>query len=622
MCGIAGVIALREELVEPALARAQEAQAHRGPDGAGTLVRKIGAYWVGLAHRRLAILDTSERGKQPMSSIDSRHWLVHNGEVYNYREIRAELRALGDQFAGGSDTEVMLAAFVRWRIEAIPRFNGMWGFAWLDCDQHRLILSRDRMGVKPLYLYARDDALFFASEIKAVLAMCQEKFEINHQVVGEYVSQSLLETSRETFFNGITKVPAGHNCVIDLEMPRIEPKLRPYWMLSRQTGATSLESAVGQIGDLLADAVRLRLRSDVPVGVLLSGGIDSSSIASCMQQALGREADLNLLSAVSDGSRFDESPFIDAMARHLNRPVTKVRLELDPASAVDLLTRVCWHNDEPVGSFSNVAHYLLMKKARDLGITVILSGQGADEIFCGYKKYVAFAAQALLRGGRLGEAAKLILGFWRRGTIINQFALHEAKRYLPRLLRAGHAGVAGPALERIERVDVGLARGTDVMDRQILDVQKLSVPVLTHYEDRMSMAWAREIRTPFLDYRLVEAAVALPTGMKLSRGWTKYVLRRAMEPLLPPAIAWRKDKLGFVNPEGEWLKRELRPVVLDILNGDSEIFRRGLLSRSALQGLYYQYCAQSAGRGSVSFKEIFQPLALETWLRTFASYLH
>jgi asparagine synthase (glutamine-hydrolysing) len=478
------------------------------------------------------------------------------------------------------------------------------------------------MGVKPLYLCIRDEALFFASEIKTILAMYGQTFPLNLQVVGEYVCQSLLDTSNSTFFEGITKVPAGHNIVVDLRLDRLSARKEQYWLLSPRENAASLEANIEQIRELTSDSVRLRLRSDVPVGVLLSGGIDSSSIAACMQATLGRGADLNLLSAVSDGGQFDESPFIDKMARHLGRPVTKVRLDVNPKSALELLNEVCWYNDEPVGSFSNVAHFLLMRKARELGITVILSGQGADEIFCGYKKYVGFAAQSLLRNGRLLKAARLLIDFWRRGTVINQFSVHEAKRYLPRFLKPNALRVAGPALSEYQSVFVGLAPQAVVRDRQILDVQRFSVPILTHYEDRMSMAWAREIRTPFLDYRLVEAAVSVPMEMKLTGGWTKFILRRAMEPLLPAAIAWRKDKLGFVNPEGEWLKHDLREMVLEILNGDSDIFKRGLISRANLYALYESYCGQATNRGHVSFKEIFQPIALEIWLKKFAKYIH
>jgi asparagine synthase (glutamine-hydrolysing) len=305
------------------------------------------------------------------------------------------------------------------------------------------------------------------------------------------------------------------------------------------------------------------------------------------------------------------------MAAHLGRPVNKVRLDIDAQSALRLLTEVCWFNDEPVGGFANVAHYLLMKRAREMGITVILSGQGADETFCGYRKFLGFHLQHLVRSGHWLQAARDLMQFWRQGTVVNQFSWHEAKRYLPRLSAASLQEVGGPALAGYTPVATGLPSRADVRARQIADVRRFSVPILTHYEDRMSMAWSREVRTPFLDYRLVEAAIAMPVGLKLNSGWTKYVLRKAMQPLLPDRITWRRDKQNFVNPQSEWLKRELRPAVLDIFHGDSMIFKLGLLARAPLVALYERYCQQASEGGIVSFKEIFQPLALEMWLRNY-----
>jgi asparagine synthase (glutamine-hydrolysing) len=621
MCGLAGVIAVSEVDCRLALERAQQIQAHRGPDGTGSLVQRVGNWSVGLGHQRLAIIDLSSTGSQPMTVDDGKHWLVFNGEAYNYLEVRPEVTAQGAHFDGTSDSEVLLRALSLWGKAALPKFNGMWAFAWLDLQRQRLVLCRDRLGVKPLYLYVREGRVYFASELKTILEMSGERHRLNHQVVGEYALQSLLETSEETFFEGIVKVAPGSTVEFDLAAPTLTPRVESYWSLNPTESSASLDEAAAQVRELLIDAVRLRLRSDVPVGVLLSGGVDSSSLAACMQGVLGKGANLNLLSAVSDGGRFDESPFIDRMSEHLGLVPHKVRLDMDSRSALELLEKVCWYNDEPVGSFSNAAHFLLMKRARELGITVILSGQGADEIFCGYKKFVGFYIQRLLRERRWLSAGKTMLAYLRRGTVLNQFSIDEAKRYLPRLRSAESQSVAGPALAGYRFVPIGLQDGQSIRCRQVLDLKRLSVPVLTHYEDRMSMAWGREVRTPFLDYRVVEAALALPTNFKLAHGWTKYVLRKAMEPLLPPAIAWRRDKQSFVNPQGEWLKNELRSTVEDVLSEDSLVFKLGLLSRQALRALYEKYRLQPAGRGSISFKEIFQPVALEVWLRNYRRYL-
>ena len=239
------------------------------------------------------------------------------------------------------------------------------------------------------------------------------------------------------------------------------------------------------------------------------------------------------------------------MANHLKRSVEKVVVDYPVSKALDLISEVSWFNDEPIGSFSTLAYYLLMKRAGDLGITVLLSGQGADESLCGYKKYLGFYLQELMVSGQWLAAAQVLRAFLRRGTVLSQATYREAKRYLPGWLRLSEIDVRGPALlEASKRVDVGL-KGGGVIDRQVYDLEKVSVPALVHYEDRMSMALSRGIRLPFLDYRFVNMLVSLPVELKLRDGWTKWIFRRAMESLLPQTIAWRKDKQHFIVPQNK-----------------------------------------------------------------------
>lgn len=622
MCGIAGVIS-PEESVQEYLRKAQIIQQHRGPDAQGTCQHQVNQWNVGLGHQRLSILDLSEAGNQPMVSEDKNSWIVYNGEVYNYQELRGELKALGHQFRTQTDTEVVVAALEYWGPdEAFSRFNGMWALAWLDQRNNRLVLSRDRVGIKPLHFFLQDRCFYFASELKTILEMADQKFPLNYQVVGEYLVQSLHETSSATFFEGIEKIPTASYGVVDLSAEVLKLELKSYWNFpTEQVDSLSEKTLIEQIQELFIDAVRLRLRSDVPVGVLLSGGIDSSSIASVMQKILGKDAELKLLSAVSKDSRYDESLFIDCMSKYLNCDVRKVVLDFQPDQAFDYLEQVCWFNDEPVGSFSNVAHYLLMKQAKELGVTVILSGQGADELLCGYKKYLGFYVQSLLNQGNYYKASKVLWSFWRQGTILKQFSLSEAKRYLPRYLKGTELDIRGSCLNDFVPKFVGLSSQMTVQQRQNLDLTTYSVPTLVHYEDRMSMAWAREIRVPFLDYRLIETLIPLPPEMKLRKGWTKYIFRKAMEPYLPQEIAWRKDKQGFVNPQSEWFKNELKPSVITYLSEESLIFKKQLVNRNNLLAKYEAYCKQKAGQGRLWFKDIFNPLSLEIWLRKFNQYI-
>jgi asparagine synthase (glutamine-hydrolysing) len=622
MCGLFGLVGKKARLSEGVLNAAHHIQRHRGPDSKGDWAGCVGNQWVTLGHQRLAIIDLSPAGRQPMQDMPSgAARIVFNGEMYNYVELRKELESEGVRFATRSDTEVMLAALRVWGLrKAHERFNGMWAFAYVDEVEGRLVLSRDRMGEKPLYYSILDGTLYFASEIKTILNLTGKRFPIRPAAVAEYLEQSLLDTTEDTFFEGIRKIPAGHYGIVDLKAQDPEIRLESYWVPNPvERDPYPIATLQEDISRTFDDSVRIRMRSDVPVGVLLSGGIDSSAIAATMA-ALAPDADLNLLSAVSDDSRYDESPFIDRMVDHLKRPVHKVRLALGPDNAIPLLERATWHNDEPVGSFGNVAHFLLMEKAKDLGITVILSGQGADELLCGYKKYLGFYVQWLLRRGNITAAARVVAGFAFNGTVIPQFQIAEARRYLPSHWGRKRKRVLGDALLDSELQNVGLGRGT-VQERQELDLVRFSVPVLCHFEDRMSMAHSREIRLPFLDVRLIERMLPAPPQYKLRNGWTKYVFREAMAARLPAEIAWRKDKQGFVNPQAHWLRERLRPVVLDLLRPDSLIFAKGLVNRDVLIARYKDFVEQDGERGGVYFREIFSPLALEIWMRQYESSL-
>lgn len=626
MCGIAGILSksIQPDEMEQKLNTAQRVQAHRGPDAAANQLFQAAGWQIGFAFQRLAILDLSEAGNQPMQSASGQSWIIYNGEVYNYREVRADLQKEGCIFKTECDTEVVLTALEHWGPEAaMNRFNGMWAFAWLDLRNERIVLSKDRAGVKPLYYYTGPDGFYFSSEIKTILEMSGQKFDINMQVAGEYLLQSLLDTSNDTFFAGIQKAPAGHWCSLDLSQENMPVHFRPYWSLpvGEETVGSS-EDLFEEVRALFFDAVRLRLRSDVPLGVLLSGGLDSSSIAAAMQQILGKDSDLNILSMVSESTKYDESGYIDIMGKTLGCPVHKVRIDLHLDNAMELLETVCWHNDEPILSFSNVAHYLLMEQARARGITVILSGQGADELLCGYLKYLGFYVQYLVRQGSIGEALGLLHSFYRRKTVLSQFAVSDAKRYLPSILRPREADIRGARLMEYQPVFSALPAGMKVQERQALDVQRFSVPTLVHYEDRMSMAHSREIRVPFLDYRLIEKLVRLPMTYKLNGGWTKYVMRRAMEPDLPAAITWRKDKQGFINPESDWLKHDLRAAIQAVFKDpSSHIYRQNIISREQMLKKYAAFCAQPPDRGAIAYKDIFAPLALEIWLRRFEKYI-
>jgi asparagine synthase (glutamine-hydrolysing) len=623
MCGLAGFFSyLGPEQTRKTLARMLHVQSHRGPDSTGIWCDALSGIDVSLGLSRLKILDLSDAANQPMVSEDGRYILVYNGELYNYVEIRAELAASGVLFRTQGDTEVVLQALIVWGPAAFARFNGMWALVLVDRVSGEVMFSRDRFGIKPLYTYTDERGLYVSSEIKAILDATRKRFQVSLSAADAFLNQNLLCINRTTFFAGIEEFPAGNWAVVPVNEIGKRP-LDPcrYWAISKTPANHSSECAlIDAVRESFIDSVKLRLRSDVPVGVLLSGGTDSSAIAAVLHFLNPSRQDIKLISAVAANGN-DEQPFIDTVANYVKRPVEKVVLNYPASRALDLISEVSWFNDEPIYNFSIVAHYLLMQRARDLGIIVLLSGQGADEILCGYKKYLGFYLQELLVSGKWLTAAQVTRTFLEKGTVFPQITYREAKRYLPRWLYFPEIDIRGPALiDAGEWIHVGL-NGGGVIGRQIADLEQFSVPGIVHYEDRMSMAVGREIRLPFLDYRFVNLVVPLPVEYKLQAGWTKWIFRQAMEPLLPKEIAWRTDKQNFIVPQNDWFRSELRKDVLKLLEGEWLTEQLGLISRQKFRARYDAYLRQPANNGRLSFKDIFSPIALELWARRFEEYL-
>jgi asparagine synthase (glutamine-hydrolysing) len=630
MCGIFGILSDPSVRLDDALlASAARVQSHRGPDGSGIERFSFAGSSLVLAHQRLAIIDLTEAGAQPMSYRDGQGSLIYNGELYNYLELRDDLARAGDQFHTRSDSEVLLTALHRWGPQAaLAKFNWMGAFAWLDRNGQRLVLACDAGSEKPLYYY-RDQRMFvFASEIKTLLTLLGRKFPLDPDTVGQFLFQGLSDASSQTFFRGIQRLPAGTCLVLDLHMERnaeIAParyQPPPYAGDPARMSATEFAE---ELRSTFVDSVRLRLRSEVPVGVLLSGGIDSSSIAAVAQQVAGSAAAPQLLSAISDDPRFDESVHIAAMERHLGRESHRIVLRNAPQTLVADLSMVNWYNDAPVTGLSALAHYRLMEHARELGLTVVLSGQGADEILLGYRKFLGFYLQSLVRRGAVLRAAAVLLGFVANRTIVSQFDLADAKRYVPLLRKlsggaAAESSIEGAALQGWRALPLGLGPGS-LADRQVQDIRRYSVPALCHYEDRMSMAMSREIRLPFLDSRLIDLSLRAPDSYKLRRGWTKYAFRTAMQRLLPPQVAWRKDKKGFSNPQGEWLKHELRQPVEEAFSAESLLCQKGIVDGAALRRKYDRYRQQPVGGGTIWYREIFAPFSLELWMRRYEAWI-
>jgi asparagine synthase (glutamine-hydrolysing) len=627
MCGVLGILQRHSQGPDASVIEAaSRVQAHRGPDGSAVRTILGECYALTLGHQRLAVIDLTQAADQPMVYGNEQGYVVFNGELYNYLELRDELARAGERFSTRSDTEVLLAALHAWGpSRALAAFNWMGAFAWFNREAEQLVLACDAGAEKPLYYYLDGEKLVFASEVKTLLTLLQKRFALDPDTIGRFIFQGLSDVGVGTFFKGIQRLEPGTWMVIEPRVDRLAFHTEvfnapPY---EHEVAAMALPDFVAELRRVFVDSVRLRLRSDVPVGVLLSGGLDSSSIAAAAQQLLGRSAAPRLLSVVSDDPRFDESRHIATMERHLGQSAHKITLRGDPLALVSELSTANWYNDAPVASMSALGHFRLMKCARELGLTVILSGQGADEILLGYRKFLGFYLQSLLRHGRWVKALSVLGGFLRSRTVLGQFQLSNAKRYV-RALRVvsgrSSEAIAGEFLSGWQSVPLGLGHGS-LAERQLLDVRCYSVPSLCHYEDRMSMAWGREIRLPFLDSRLIDMLIRAPDDYKIRDGWTKYALRKAMEPQLPPSICWRRDKQGFSNPQGEWLKRELRDEVREAFSSDGLLARKGILNSRNLLSMFERYCRQPPDGGLIWYREMFAPFSLELWMQRYEAWI-
>lgn len=595
MCGITGLVSgASSDALVAETNRRLAALAHRGPDDAGILVyapaepdafaldrdgrretlvpppSSTGRANVALGTRRLAIIDLSPSGHQPMVSTDCRHAVVLNGEIYNYVELRRELEARGHRFRSHSDTEVLLTAFVEWDVACLPRLIGMFAFAILDLSGGRLILARDPFGIKPLYYVAHDGTLAFASEIPPLLSGLAGDVCANPQRVHDYLDAGVTDHGADTMYAGVQALPAAHYAVVDLTHPdRIAPL--PFWQpdLSR-TIELSFDEAARRLRDLFLESVALHLRSDVQVGVLLSGGVDSSSVTMAMRAVAGRHLDIHTFSYIGDYGARSEEPWIDIANRAAGAVPHKLRLH--PAEWTGELGTLLQAHGEPFRTPAVYAQYRLSRLARETGMKVLLSGQGSDELLAGYRYLWAARIASFLRQGRLAESAAMMRRLSRArqrgdpstsGTLLRGLGMalptswiHAAlrvsgRRYRPWISRNwGRRHGLGPRTPWWSGV-----RGHHVLREALwLALATRSIPGQLRYQDRNSMAHSLEERVPFLTPRLAEFLLALPEQYLLGTdGSSKLVFRAAMRGIVPDEILDRTDKVGFEVPIEVWL---------------------------------------------------------------------
>ncbi|MBN1995837.1 MAG: asparagine synthase (glutamine-hydrolyzing) [Anaerolineae bacterium] len=634
MCGIVGVWHLNKEPVHhQLLQRMTDCIRHRGPDDEGHLVENN----LGLGSRRLSIIDLSPAGHMPMPNQDETVWLVYNGEVYNYQELAGPLSARGYQFHSKTDTEVVLHAYEAYGPDCLNYFNGMWAFAVWDRNRRQLFCAIDRFGIKPFHYYFDGQRFVFGSEIKSILLHPGVPKQVSPQAVYDYLALTHINYNDQTFFSGIKRLPPAHYLTLDAAG---NLSVKRWWDLNFESklDLTNRIKTIERFAELFRDSVRLRLRSDVPVGTCLSGGLDSSSIVTIANELMfgdngGIDPELvgrqqKTFSACYDDARFDERPFIETILAKTGAEANYVFPNGRQLFEVDM-PHLIWHQEEPFGSTSIYAQWNVMRRTAERGVKVLLDGQGGDELLAGYTKYPPFLLQELIRRGR----ADLFLREFYALRAIQKigFSSLPAVAYLtlPRWLRslvsdfgwwANHHAVDvlqddfKQEFERHRRVLAGESQAKfqqSLAGKSYSDITAFVLPALLRYEDRNSMAFSIEARVPFLDYRLVEFVFSLPPDYRLYNGWSKWILRQAMMKILPEQVRWRRDKIGFATPQRLWLQTA-QADIQEVFSDNRLRSSRFIKSRQVLARLD-NYLAAPA----MDLSEVWRWLNLELWMRRF-----
>jgi len=630
MCGICGVVGQADEqLIKSMLARI----AHRGPDDEGVHIATTStADRIGLGHRRLSIIDLSPAGHEPMPDASGKVWLTYNGEIYNFKELRRELEALGHRFRSGTDAEVIIYAYLEWGRDCVSRFNGMFAFAIWDSRDESLFIARDRLGIKPLYYSETPVGFAFASEIKALLAIPGIDCSPDLAALDQFMT-FLWTPDPNTAFRGIFKLPPAHYLVYRDGKAEIQE----YWDVTfDEDDSLSEADWIDALREQITRSVRGQMISDVPLGAFLSGGLDSSTLVALMTDVADKKLTTYTFGFKQEDLRYDILEDDVKYARIVGSKFETDYQEhyLEP-QVMELLPKLVYHLDEPVADPAIITSYLICRAARER-LTVLLSGMGGDEVFAGYPRHAAvkiaeayniipaFLSRPLVDALPGAKPGRLTALFRNTKKLARSAALPERERYLgfgtyftedeKRELYSGRMREAAsdfdPYREHRKYFDRVVAQ--DFVNQMLYVDLKTFLPCLNlTYTDKTSMAASTEVRVPLLDHELVELAARIPARLKLKGLSGKHILKRAAEAWLPSEIINRK-KAGFSAPVRAWLVRDLREMVEDLLS-ESNINRRGYFEYSFVRRLIDE---NLSGREDNSLK-VFQLLTLELWHRAF-----
>ena len=600
MCGIAGIVSQNvQPVAEQRLQKAISTLRHRGPQSEGYYINP--RQTVALGHGRLCIIDLSGNAAQPMSYLNRYH-IVHNGELYNYLELREALKKKGYVFTSASDTEVIVAAFDAFGKDCLQQFDGMFSFAIWDEKEQQLFAARDRFGEKPFFFFYDGEQLLFASEIKTLWSMGVRK-EVNKAMLYNFLSLDYTgnpANPSETFFENVQKLPAA--CFLTCSLPKQEVTIEKYWQVYPEINHQISETgAIEQFKDLFADSIKKRLRSDVPVGTSLSGGLDSSAIIAFCDGLATSHYTHKCFTASFPGFERDELAFATVMANQFGLEQHIAFIEEN--EIVPLMQKLMAQQDEPIASASPLAQYKVFETARHHGVTVLLDGQGADETLAGYHKYyrwywLELYRQKKLRKSREREAAQAL------GVKESFGWSHKIAALFPEFTtgiwqgRKAKQAFRHPDLDR----DFAFTHKRDLYYSTPAHPELTSalhfntftngLEELLRLADRNSMAHSLEVRLPFLSHPLVEFLFTLPPHFKIHEGWTKWILRKAVEHDLPGEIVWRKEKIGFEPPQRKWM--ENGDVQKEVWNAKEVLVHHNILNPSVLSKKIQPHAAHVA----------------------------
>lgn len=610
MCGIAGILinSQSSEILRSSgglqhLKKMTAAISHRGPDGEGFWANTLENVFLG--HRRLAVIDLSADASQPMhfnpgkaingEEKNPRYSIIHNGEIYNYLELRNVLQQKGYVFRSQSDTEVILAAYDHWKENCLQQFDGMFAFAIWDEKEQVLFAARDRFGEKPFYYFEDEKHFIFASEMKALWAAGVPK-DIDDKMLLNYITLGHVQNSmdkEQCFFQNIYSLPPSH--YLRVSMSDLKSRIHKYWGINKEIKIDiSPSAAVEKFNELFSSSIKKRLRSDVTVGSSLSGGLDSSSIIAFISQQRVAPAgqQLKTFSAVFPGFERDESTYIDVVVNKFG--TESFRVSPTPESLIKDFEQLCFHQEEPFSSSGIYAQYKIFELAKQQGVKVLLDGQGADEILAGYPRYIHWYLQEVLSRHKLGSTQKERRAMVKNGQPFGWDIKNILAAFLP-----AHAAIQ---LEKKEYhktikhpdIDTGFLKSltgrewegihkpivTKLNDILYFNTTEMGLEELLRFADRNSMAHGRETRLPFLDHQLVQFIFSLPAQLKIHDGWTKCLLRYAMDKKLPDEIVWRKEKVGFETPQLQWMQNKLMQDYMQ--EARRKLVTHGILKQSVL----------------------------------------